>query len=156
MKFAQEIVISWIISFPASIVPIGFQIIRCISIQNGIPYLTDAEKKGKCNWSKNDLIMRVFLFFLNQLFIYSTICVFIYLFIKQQLLMSTLAPITISIFCYQYNLTDRKNTFLPTNIQLLKKKLIIEEELQLRLAECLHNNEERDFFSTVDRNPDRS
>ena len=42
--------------------------------------------------------MRVFLFFLNQLFIYSTICVFIYLFIKQQLLMATLAAITISIF----------------------------------------------------------
>ena len=55
--------------FPASVVLIEFQIIRCISIQNGIPYLTDAEKKGKCNWSKNDLIMRVFLFFLNQLFI---------------------------------------------------------------------------------------
>ena len=31
-------------SFPASIVPIEFQIIRCISIQNGIPYLTDADK----------------------------------------------------------------------------------------------------------------
>ena len=63
MKFAQEIVISWIMSFPASIVLIEFQIIRCISIQNGIPYLTDAEKKGKCNWSKNDLIMSVFLLF---------------------------------------------------------------------------------------------
>ena len=98
MKFAQEIIISWIMPFPASVVPIEFQIIRCISIRNGIPYLKDAEKKGKCNWSKNDFIMRVFLFFLNQLFIYSTICVFIYLFIKQQLLMSTLAPITISIF----------------------------------------------------------
>ena len=44
MKFAQEIIISWIMSFPASIVPIEFQIIRCISIQNGIPYLTDADK----------------------------------------------------------------------------------------------------------------
>ena len=106
MKFAQEIIISWIMPFPASVVPIEFQIIRCISIQNGIRYLTDAEKKGKCNWSKNDLIMRVFLFFLNQLFIYSTICVFIYLFMLAH--------------------------------------------------ECLHNNEERDFFSTVDRNPDRS
>ena len=74
MKFAHDIIISWIMPFPASVVLIEFQIIRCISIQNGIPYLTDAEKKGKCNWLKNDLIMRVFLFFLNQLFIYSTIC----------------------------------------------------------------------------------
>ena len=98
MKFAHDIIISWIMPFPASVVLIEFQIIRCISIQNGIPYLTDAEKKGKCNWLENDLIMRVFLFYLNQLFIYSTICVFIYIFIKQQLWMSTLAAITISIF----------------------------------------------------------
>ena len=35
--------------------------------------------------------------------------------------MATLAAITISIFCYQYNLTERKNIILPTNIRLLKK-----------------------------------
>ena len=112
MKFAQEIIISWIMSFPASIVPIEFQIIRCISIQNGIPYLTDAEKKGKCNWLENDLIMRVFLFYLNQLFIYSTICVFIYIFIKQQLWMSTLAAITISIFLLPVQFNWQKEHYL--------------------------------------------
>ena len=112
MKFAHEIIISWIMPFPASVVLIEFQIIRCISIQNGIPYLTDAEKKGKCNWSKNDLIMRVFLFFLNQLFIYSTICVFIYIFIKQQLWMSTLAAITISIFLLPVQLNWQKEHYL--------------------------------------------
>ena len=40
------------------------------------------------------------MFFLNQLFIYSNIYVFIYLFIKQQLWMSALAANTISIICY--------------------------------------------------------
>ena len=112
MKFAHDIIISWIMPFPASVVLIEFQIIRCISIQNGIPYLTDAEKKGKCNWLKNDLIMRVFLFFLNQLFIYSTIFVFIYIFIKQQLWMSTLAAITISIFLLSVQFNWQKEHYL--------------------------------------------
>ena len=108
--------------FPASVVLIEFQIIRCISIQNGIPYLTDAEKKCKCNWLKNDLIMRVFLFFLNQLFIYSTICVFIYLFIKQQLLMATLAAITISIFLLPVQFNWQKEHYLAYKYTRLLKK----------------------------------
>ena len=80
MKFAQEIIISWIMSFPASIVPIEFQIIRCISIQNGIPYLTDAEKKGKCNWWKNDLIMRFFsILFKSVIYLFNHLCIHLYI-----------------------------------------------------------------------------
>ena len=96
--------------FPASVVPFEFQIIRCISIQNGIPYLTDAEKKGKCNWSKNDLMSFSILF--KSVIYYSTICVFIYLFIKQQLLMATLAAITISIFLLPVQFNWEKKHYL--------------------------------------------
>ena len=71
--------------------------------------------------------------------------------------MSTLAAITISIFLLpvQLKLTERTLSCLQIH-DCLKNKLIIEGGLQLQLVECLHNNEERDFFSTADRNPDRS